>query len=273
MTDYRSVVSRDGTEISYAHVGTGPGLVIVPGNNRMAHNYRRLVDELAHRFAVSVIDRRGRGASGPQGAAYGLDREIEDLRAVQRAEHAGLVFGHSYGGLIALQAARGDRGIQQLAVYEPGVSLNGSFDASFLPEFEDLLAANRHIAAMSLFLKRTRLTPFPASTPRFVFSALSALMVGGRNGAEMRSLMPTTPPEIREIMRFDSDGANYAEITADTLLLGGSKTPTYLTGVLDPLQRIIPTARVAMLHGADHNAPDESSPRVVAQRLETFFAG
>ncbi|WP_328617826.1 alpha/beta hydrolase [Amycolatopsis sp. NBC_00355] len=273
MTEYRSIDSLDGTAISYAHRGAGPGLVIVPGNNRMAHNYDRLAGELADRFAVSVIDRRGRGASGPQGPDYTLEREIEDLRAVQQAEDAHLVFGHSYGGLVALQSARADRSLDRLVVYEPAVSLNGSFDLSFLPGFERLLAAGRRTRAMALFLHRTRLTPLPGSTPRVVFLALAALLVGGRSGVEMRDLMPTTPPELTEVARYDSDGATYAEVMARTLLLGGTRTPAYLLGVLEPLSRVIPRARVELLDGADHNAPDESAPRAVAEHLGAFLAG
>lgn len=64
MTEYHSVVSPNGTTISYSSQGAGPGLVVVPGNNRMAHNYDRLAGALAHHFRVSVIDRRGRGGSG-----------------------------------------------------------------------------------------------------------------------------------------------------------------------------------------------------------------
>ncbi|WP_345543692.1 alpha/beta hydrolase [Microbacterium jejuense] len=271
MTELRSAVSPDGTPIGYTRTGDGPGLVIVPGNNRMAHNYARLASELADRFAVSVLERRGRGASGAQGPAYCLDREIEDVQTVQRAERARLVFGHSYGGLIALQSARTDRSLDRVAVYEPAVSLNGSFDLSFLPEFERLLAAGRHARAMALFLQRTRRTPLPDATPRFVFQVLAALMVRGKSGAEMRDLMPTTPPELSEVLRCDSDGAGYAEVTARTLLIGGTKTPTYLTGVLDPLSRIILDSHVEMLEGADHNAPDENSPHVVAECLAAFL--
>jgi pimeloyl-ACP methyl ester carboxylesterase len=273
MTEYRSVDSPDGTRIGYARHGAGPALVVVPGNNRMAHNYERLADALAGRYAVSVIERRGRGASGPPGGDYRLERAVEDLRAVPRAEGARLVFGHSYGGLIALQSARTDPSLDRLAAYEPAVSLDGSFDLSFIYDFERLLAAGRHAGAMALFLRRTGLTPFPAATPRFVYLALSALMVSGKHGAEMRNLMPLTPPELAEVVRHDSDGSDYAQVTATTLLLGGTRSPGYLTGVLDPLARIMPNASVGLLEGADHNAPDENSPLIVAEHLAAFFAG
>lgn len=125
-----TVDSADGTRIGYRLTGTGPAMVVVPGNNRMAHNYDRLAAALADGFSVCVIERRGRGNSGPQGPRYSIDREVEDLQAVADAVGARMVFGHSYGGLIALTAARSTSDIDQLVVYEPGVSINGSFDLS-----------------------------------------------------------------------------------------------------------------------------------------------
>lgn len=61
----RQVVhSKDGTTIVYTQTGTGPGLVIVPGNNRMAHNYEKIAELLGVDFTVYVVERRGRGGSG-----------------------------------------------------------------------------------------------------------------------------------------------------------------------------------------------------------------
>src|SRR4051794_14948954 len=136
MTDMSVAVSADGTAITYRSTGEGPGLVVVPGNNRRAHHYDAFAEALP-RYRVHAIDRRGRGASGPQGPAYSIDREVEDLAAVADATGAELVFGHSYGGLVALHAALRHR-FAGLAVYEPGVSLDGSFDLSWLPEFTRL---------------------------------------------------------------------------------------------------------------------------------------
>jgi len=236
----------------------------------MAHHYERLRDALADEYTVSIIDRRGRGASGPQGPGYSLEREVDDLEAVAAAESARLVFGHSYGGLIALQAARTSLLFEKAAVYEPTVSLNGSFDLSFAPEFERLLADGHHTRAMALFLRSTRLTPL-GNAPRPVYLALSALLLGGRDGLQTRELMSTTPREMREVARTDSDGSGYRSIEAATLLLRGTKSPPYLTGVLDTLGEVIPHARVESVVAADHNAPDESDPLGVAARLLDFF--
>ena len=263
-----SVTSADGTRIACRRSGSGPAVLVVPGNNRMAHNYDALAAALADAFTVVVIERRGRGASGPQGAGYSLAREVQDVQAVARAEGAALVFGHSYGGLVALAAAAVDPGLTRCAVYEPAVSIGGSFDLSFRGEFMRLLGDGKHVRAMALFLHRTGVLPF-RNPPYPVCWALAALMVG-RPG-EMRDLMATTPAELEVVARADGDGSAYASIAAETLLLSGTRTSSRLTGVLDPLARIIPRATHRVLDGADHNAPDESDPTRIAAELRAFF--
>lgn len=270
MSFERTVTSADGATISYRRVGSGPALVVVPGNNRMAHHYDRLAANLADALTVCVIERRGRGGSAPQGTGYSIEREVEDLSAVMTAEGAELVFGHSYGGLVALAAARLGPGIRRLAVYEPGISINGSFDLSWRAEFGRLLERGKHVRAMALFLHRMGLIPLPW-TPYPVCWMLAVLMVG--RASESRALMPTTPAELDEIARFDGDGSAFATITAETLLIAGTKSPPFLTGVIEPLQRIIPDSHTLTLTDADHNAPDENDPERVGTELRRFLGG
>ena len=45
---------------------------------------------------------------------------------MQAETGADRVFGHSYGGLVALQTARRTAAFRQIAVYEPAVVLDGS---------------------------------------------------------------------------------------------------------------------------------------------------
>ncbi len=95
----RIATSRDGTAIHYRTLGVGEGLVVFGGAWRTGDDYMALAEALAPPFAVHVVDRRGRGGSGPQGGSYSIEREIEDLFAVQAQTHATTLFGHSYGGL------------------------------------------------------------------------------------------------------------------------------------------------------------------------------
>jgi pimeloyl-ACP methyl ester carboxylesterase len=265
-----TVTSRDGTPVSFLSAGAGPGLLVLPGNNRRAHHYAALARALAPQHTVHVMERRGRGLTGAQGPAYDIEKEVDDAVALLERTQTNAVFGHSYGGLVALHVAL-RRPLERLVVYEPAVSIGGSFDGSFLPDFTRLLGEGRHNEAMALFLERTRLAPI-GNAPMVVFRLLSFLLLHGSDGADTRAMMATTPAEIGEIVRLDSDAQRYARVQAPTLLLGGSKTPSYLTGVLPRLAEIISGARVEVIAGLDHNAPDLNAPTVVAERIRAFVA-
>jgi pimeloyl-ACP methyl ester carboxylesterase len=255
----RSLV--DGVEVS--STGAGPGVVVIPGNNRRAHHYERLARGLAGVHTVHVVERRGRGASAPRGTAYSIETEADDVLAVMEHTGARVVFGHSYGGLIALHVGL-RQPLDALIAYEPGVSIGGSFDASWLDVFRQQLGDGRKVAAMATFLKGTDLLPFRAGP---LLWAISLLMLRGSGGRETREMMPTTPAEIGEVARLDSDGSRYAGIASRTLLLGGEKSPAYLTGVLPQLATILPSAEYTILPGLDHNAPDVNAPDTIAQQI------
>ena len=114
-----SAQSADGTPIGYCSVGTGPGLIIVGGVLSSAARYRPLAEKLTDTFEVHLMNRRGRAGSGPQGAGHSIEQECDDLLAVIAATGAGMVFGHSFGGLVALETARRRTGLQRVLVYEP----------------------------------------------------------------------------------------------------------------------------------------------------------
>lgn len=265
------VSSADGTKIVYFSQGQGPALVLVPGNGRMAYHYAALAQALADRFAVHTVERRGRGRSGPQGEAYAIERETEDIAAVLQATGAQRLFGHSYGGLAALHLALTGYPLHRLAVYEPGVSIQGSFPRDWVPAFEASYAQGRLIHALGLFLRGTRLNPI-CSLPLPLVKILARLLLSGANGPENAALMATYSAEIREVIRLDSDGERYRAIAVPTLLLGGSHSPDWLRVVLPVLQRLIPASRQIVLPGLDHNAPDLNAPAAVAAQLLRFMA-
>lgn len=101
-----TVTSADGTTIRYTTLGTGEAVIVVGGVLSTARDYMGLGRVLAESFTVHVMNRRGRGASGSQGPNYSTERECEDLLALQAQTGAERVFGHSYGGFVAIQAAR-----------------------------------------------------------------------------------------------------------------------------------------------------------------------
>src|ERR1700731_32508 len=102
---HSSVISKDGTVISYKSTGEGPGVIVLHGALSSSDDFSHFAQELADSFTVHVIDRRGRGMSGPQGNEYSIRKECEDITVVQEATGAAFLFGHSFGGLVALETA------------------------------------------------------------------------------------------------------------------------------------------------------------------------
>jgi pimeloyl-ACP methyl ester carboxylesterase len=218
---------------------------------------------------VHTLDRRGRGASGPPGAAYGIDREVEDAEAVLDATGCRELFGHSFGGLVGLHVALRRR-LDRLVVFEPGVSMHGSFDQHFLPDFEHKLAAGRDAAAMAAFLTGLGFAPAGVlPVPAWTFFAW--IMVHTPGGRETRALLHTLPREWRVAASLDSDGTRYAAITSPTLIIAGGRSPAWLRAMPPELARLIPGAAYTCSPGLDHNAPDQSAPATVAELVRTFL--
>ena len=88
------LTSADGTAVEYLSVGRGPHVIVVPGALAMASDLAAFATLLAERHAVHVVQRRGRGGSGPQGDRYGIARECEDVEAVRARTSARLIFGN-----------------------------------------------------------------------------------------------------------------------------------------------------------------------------------
>jgi pimeloyl-ACP methyl ester carboxylesterase len=265
-----TVRSADGTAVDVLSSAEGPGLVVVPGNNRRAHHYAALAGELSTTLPVHVVERRGRGASGPRGAHYDIGTEVADVRAVLADTGSTMLFGHSYGGLVALHVGLEQR-LSLLSAYEPGVMIGARFGAGWLPEFTRLVAAGRPVAATTVFLRGAGLVPLPESTPAVAFGMLALLLMRGPNGAENRTLLPTVPAELAEIARLESDGSRYAAVDSPTVLLGGSKSPEYVTRAVSVLPTIMPNARGELIEDLDHIAPDENAPAVVAAHLRAHL--
>jgi pimeloyl-ACP methyl ester carboxylesterase len=116
-----------------------------------ADDYAAFADALAKSFTVHTIERRGRGRSGPQGDHYGIGKECEDVAALRDATGARYLVGHSYGGLVALEAARDNPALTKMAVYEPGVSVDGLISMTWIPRYRQRLAEHKYLDAFAEF--------------------------------------------------------------------------------------------------------------------------
>jgi pimeloyl-ACP methyl ester carboxylesterase len=230
-------------------VGQGPGLVVLPGGTRRAHHYDKMAAALADRFTVHMVDRRGRGASPPIDDDYSLETEVRDALEVIEETGSEQVFGHSYGGLIGLHVAL-HRDLERLILFEPAVSLDGGFDLTWLKPVKNARDYALFLTTMQ-FMPRT-----PAAVP-----LLWTLLKVNR---DIRAMLPTIEPELRQVAALDSDGSRYVDVATPTLLLGGGRSPAYLTDILPMLAGILPRAKAIMIPECDHNGPDLSGPEKVA---------
>jgi pimeloyl-ACP methyl ester carboxylesterase len=236
-------------------LGRGPGLLVLPGTTRRAHHYDKMAAALADRFTVHMVDRRGRGASPPTDADYSLETEVRDALEVLDETGAEQVFGHSYGGLVALHVAL-HRDLERLVLYEPAVSLNGSFDLGWIADHPDIRGARDY----AFFLTTMQFMP---RTP-FAVPLLWTLL---RINRDIRAMLPTIVPELRQVAALDSDGSRYADVTTPALLIGGGRSPAYLTDILPVLAAIMPQAKAISIPECDHNGPDLSGPQKVAAAI------
>jgi pimeloyl-ACP methyl ester carboxylesterase len=264
-----SVTSTDGTVIAYTSTGAGPGLILVPGALTVAADFAPLAQALADRFTVHVVERRGRGASGPQGEDYSISRECEDLRAVRVATGAVLVFGHSFGGLVVLEAAIGDTSIRHVAVYEPGVSINASVPVGCVERCGAELDAGRSFDAFVAFVQG--MNPESAGRlPRPVLKVVLRLAIREKEREQKFALLRGTIHEHLEAARLDGTAERYRQIPAQVLVMGGRATRRP-DSPLQALAALLPDARTVSLERCDHFAP-EKKPELVAQHLRAAFA-
>jgi pimeloyl-ACP methyl ester carboxylesterase len=264
------VTSHDGTAISYETLGAGDGLLVLGGAWRTGHDYLPFARALAQSLAVHVIDRRGRGHSGPQGAEYRIERELEDLFAVQAHTGATAVFGQSYGGLVALEAARRSAVFTDVVVYEPGVSVAGSIPLGWLPRYRELLAVGDRRGAFAAMVRGAGGAP-PAleRMPLWYVKLMLRLFIRQYRWRQMDPLLEAGVVEHEQVAALD-DGSveRYRSVAAQVVLLGGGTSRSHFTTTLfDQLAAVIPDCTTELIDGLDHLGPDEKAPELVAERV------
>jgi pimeloyl-ACP methyl ester carboxylesterase len=283
------VTSRDGTPIGYLKTGRGPAVVILHGSMESARSHTLLARALAGDFTVYLPDRRGRGLSGPHRPGHNVRTEVEDLQAVLAESGAQMVFGVSAGGLVALEAARTLPGIRMIAVYEPALAMDATRNTAWLERFDRELADGKLAAAMITSMYGLELAPpFFKIMPRRLLASLTEMAMKSEDSKAdpdaitMRKLAPTIHHEGVLIAEMAGTVDAFRTVTADVLILGGSKGLPFLKPARDALARTLPRSRRVEFPGLDHGASSDPSttnpggkPEIVAQvagEVRTFFA-
>jgi pimeloyl-ACP methyl ester carboxylesterase len=281
-----SVTSRDGTIIGYRQLGHGPGVVLLHGAMESANSHMQLATALADAFTVFVVDRRGRGLSGPFGEGYSMQKEVEDLSAVLTHAGAHYVFGVSAGGLICLQAALSVPAIHKAVLYEPALIVNGSASTAFLARYDREIAQGEVAAALVTGMKGAQMGPPILNVmPRWLLESFTTKAMAQEDktaepgDVTMRKLAPTLHYDFQLVNEMTDSLQRFRNVHSEVLLLGGSKSPAYLQTALDALEKVLPHVQRIEFPGLDHGGSSDASntnrggkPELVAQAIHRFLA-
>lgn len=271
LASYKECVrSADGTLITFDVSGHGPGIIVLHGVLAGAFNYRRLADLLSESFTVYLVERRGRGLSGPQGKDYTIQKECEDLEAVRAHTGAPYLFGHSYGGLIALEYAKRFNGFGKISVYEPGVSIDGSIVTDWILPYEKFLSQKNYHSALSIFIKNSG-TPLLRKLPLWLIKFILFLKLDSVKRIQLYSLLNANLLEHLAIAETDSTVESYKSILTPLLILSGKKTKLGWTfTAVAALKTCIRKWKAIEFTELDHFGP-EKSPQEIVPVLKDYF--
>lgn len=246
----------DGTKlIANRRSGKGTPLVLVHGVLADADAWQQVVDAIKLPNPVITLNRRGRTPSGPLGNGYSLRTEIDDLHHVlDSLDEPAVLFGHSYGGLIAQEVATERDELLALALYEPVVH---PFGREFLPE---LTEATRHgDLDTALEIVNVGISRFPAENV--------AKLRASEQWALLRPLAAAVSEEIRAINDHRPNFERYTAIKIPTILLLGDRNdgiPPYGT-VFDSVAKAMPHADFVNLPGHGHLAHIDGPEELASQ--------
>lgn len=229
-------------------------MVLIHGSMDRSAGLLRLSRRLAPRWRVIRYDRRGYGRSVPHAGPFAVSEQVDDLEIVLRGRSA-VLFGHSYGGNVALAAAeRHPNLIRACIVYEPPLSWEpwwpgGTAGSQALADAGDLEGAAERF--MQRLIGTDRWERLPPSTRR-ARRAEGPTMVG-----ELTSLRRSAP-------------WNPDRIKCPVLALYGEHGAEHHRQATLALAASLPQSRVVAISEARHFGPNTHAETVAAE-VEDFL--
>jgi pimeloyl-ACP methyl ester carboxylesterase len=259
------VTSKDGTTIAFDRSGDGPPVVLVGGALSTRGAAEPLAALLAPSFTLYTYDRRGRGDSGDT-PPYAVEREVEDIHSlVEDAGGSAFAFGHSSGGVLALEAAAHTLGITKVALYEPPFIIDDSrppVPDDYVERLAELASSDRRDAIEYFMVTGIGLPPEAVASMKDdpSWSALEAIAhTLSYEGRVMGDTLGGKP--------LPSD--RWAVVTIPTLVIDGGASPYWQRNAVQGLVDVLPEARRLTMERQTH----EVEPTLLAPVLEEFFAG
>jgi pimeloyl-ACP methyl ester carboxylesterase len=272
--------SIDGIKIAYYKLGSGPNIILVHGGVEVAKSHIELAGVLSNYFTVYMYDRRGRGESDKYDIGeYSIQKEVDDLTVLRKMTDTKYIFGISSGALIVLRTLIENSEIEKAIIYEPPLSINGSFELGWVDKFNTELSEGKIDDALITGMLGTQMGPaFFSRIPKWLLK----LMLNSMNnkpdkytGTTMSELAPTLVFDNKLVLEMVDTLDQYHAIETDILLLGGSDSPAYLKNAVEQLGTILPKVNRITLekmgHGGSGNRNQGGHPDIVGQIMVDFI--
>jgi pimeloyl-ACP methyl ester carboxylesterase len=207
-----------------------------------------------------AIDRRGHGASELGSGPYSLAQEVADLAAVIEACGSPVdLLAHSYGGLVALEAALLDAPIDHLIVYEPSIDDDPTFPGVLERVSKLVEGGQPERAAETLLVERSGVPPDALSAARGL--PLWPMVVQG---------VEVLPREGKAIIDYHFEPDRFASLGLPTLVLLGEESPDWRHRAIRALDGALPNSELHILAGQGHLAT-QTAPDLLAEEILRFL--
>jgi hypothetical protein len=166
-----------------------------------------------------------------------------------------------------------------VAAYEPLVFVGQPGLEQFKATIEhlDKNMAKGKVAAATVGLTKDSVKLFRI-IPDFIMIPVVKLMlwINARNvkgdDVAYQDLIPTLQFELQLVKKTEGTLIDYKDVSAEVLLLGGSKTEPLLKDSLKALNKVLPHCNLVELQGLNHDsAQGYGKPERIAQELKSFF--
>jgi pimeloyl-ACP methyl ester carboxylesterase len=260
------LTSADGTRIACEMAGSGRPVILIGGILSDRSSLAEVAVGVAAAATAVTYDRRGRGESD-QGVDYSVSREIEDLAAIAAMFDAPpVLFGHSSGAGLAIEAAAAGLRVAALILYEPPYGPDDADSraeaAAFARSIESMLEAGDRSGAVACFFEAMGLPPGEvdalSSDPGYVARA------------------PTMSHDFAVMGQIDRGGAVPTEllerVQIPTLVLTGERSPPFFGEIAAEVAAALPHGSLSKVPEADHSARSDNIPRVVLEFVSSLGA-
>jgi len=244
-----------GLRAVYCHAGSGPPVIVAHCSSASHKVLKPLIARLEQHYEVFAPDLIGYGRSDRWPKDKPLDPEIEIALITALQERAGApvhLVGHSYGGMLCLEAARrlGDR-VRGLTLIEPVAFHLLGPGGQKVP-----LAQIRRVAeGVNAAMRAGKPKQAAAVYMGFWMGRWRWWLAPGRLKRGVLETIDKVAKEFALIEHMDVDPADYRAIDAPTRLIKGARTRAPARAVIDVLMETLPRAELRVVPGAGHMSP------------------